>query len=409
MNGMNKLAIAVASITAGAMAQAAEIEPGSIQLGAIELTPKLLTEYRYDDNVFREGDKSTGLANKSSDVFVIAPSLDFRAKSGLNEYGVVLEVKDVTYSSEHDADYTDYGVLGDLTHEFNSRNRIAANLQFGSYSDEGATRSGVNDKAAPEYDLKKGGFVYGFGSMQAMARIDVFANFDDKDYDELGYKDKSSNEYGATVYYRLMPKTDILFEVKERKLDYDDKQNINGSLQNAGFDITSYLVGVNWEATAKTSGYAKFGRRYRTSEIDGVSKEGYNGWEVGVSYMPLTYSVIQLSAIRDYGLESDNPVDADFTKGTTTRVSWDHSWSEKVKTRAFGSYTDEEVQNAAGQTTRDRAVKEYGVAVDYNLKRWVTLTAGYTYTDRNEDAKLVGVSEDNYDRNVYMLSANFTL
>ena len=412
MKGISKLSLAVAMAGYGLTAMAAIEDPGHINIGPVEVTPQLNVATGYDDNVFRDGN-TTGLKKKGSMVYSIDPSVEFKAQQGLNTYAVNLFVSDKTFSSESDASYTDYGMTGDIHQEFNSRNRLDVDFDLGVYHDAGSTVNGATDKEAPEYTRTRGGLTYGFGSMEAKARVDVFGSYNDQDYDKTsktadGYEGRSREtvEYGATAYYRLMPKTDALIEIKQRNLDYDKRAS---DTAKAGYDITSYLAGLSWDATAKSSGYAKFGRRYRDSAVSGIDTEGFNGWEVGVSYMPRDYSVIQLSTSRDYGLESDNPQNADFTKGTTSSLNWMHEWTSRIGTNLGYSYTDEEVQNAAGVTSKDRTINEFSVSADWEVRRFVTLSLSYTNTDRDESAKLVNTSEDSYRRNVYMLTAEMAL
>jgi len=418
MKGISKLSLAIAMAGYGMSAVAAVEDPGHIRWNGIDITPQLKTDIGYDDNVFREG--SGALKKKGSSFYSIDPSVEFKAQTGLSTYAVTLAAKDMNFNSQSDANYTDYGILGDIHQEFNSRNRLDVDWDYGVYHDAGSAIDGVNDKSAPEFVRKKAGFVYGFGSMEAMARVDLFGSINKQDYEKnRGIREglnRETKEYGATFYYRLMPKTNALFEVKQRDLSYDRKlTDANNNGKSPGYDITSYLVGLSWDATAKTTGYAKIGRRYRETDLrdtnnQKIDKEGYTGWEVGVSYMPVDHSVIQLSTVRDYGLEYDNPQDDTFTKGTTTTLAWNHDWTSRIGTNVSYSYTDEEVQSALATNNKDRKVKTFGVGVDWKVRRFVTLSLGYQNTDRDESLKPGSTADnDSYRRNVYTLSAELAI
>ena len=346
------------------------------------------------------------LANKSSTVEDVNASAAFKAQQGMSTYEAKLAAKNVSFTSESDANFTDYGITGLVHQEFNSRNRLDVDFDFGRYHDTGSSIDGADNKEAPEFTRTKGGLQYGFGSTEAMMRADLFGNYNKQKYQETAGKkegsDRKTVEYGTTVFYRFMPKTDALVEIKQRELDYTNEQG-------AGYDITSYLVGLNWEATAKTSGYAKVGRRYRDTSASDVDRQGYTGWEVGVSYMPVDHSVFQLSTSRDYGLESDNPQTADFTQGTTTALYWTHHWTAKISTNANYSFTDDEVQNRFGVSQKDRTVNQFGLSVDWNVMRNATVSLSYENSDRDESARQVGVDENGYKRNVYMLSGTIAL
>ena len=222
-------------------------------------------------------------------------------------------------------------------------------------------------------------------------------------------KDSSNKEYGSTIYYKLMPKTDALLEIKQRELEYKDKISSGAYVgQRSGYDITSYLVGLSWDATAKTTGYAKVGRRYRDSKLKGVDNEGYNGWEVGITYMPKSYSTLELSTNRDYGLVSDSPSSTSFTKGTSSTLSWNHSWTNRIGSRVFYTYTDDKIESAAGATQKNRKTKQFGVAATWKVRRFANLTLGWENTDRSEDIQSSSVKDDSFKRNIYRLTAEFS-
>ncbi|USE35311.1 hypothetical protein [Endozoicomonas sp. SCSIO W0465] len=404
MKGISKLSLAMAMAGYGVTAMAAVEDAGHVNMGPVEVTPMAALAIGHDDNIFREGEGE--LADKSSTVVDVDASVAFKAQQGMSTYEAKLAAKNTSFTSVSDANFTDYGVTGLIHQEFNSRNRLDVDFDLGRYHDAGSTVDGADNKEAPEFTRTKGGLKYGFGSTQAMMRADLFGNYNKQTYQEAaGEKegsDRKSVEYVTTVFYRFMPKTDALVEIKQRELDYTNEQG-------AGYDITSYLVGLSWEATAKTSGYAKLGRRYRDTSASDVDRQGYTGWEMGVSYMPVDHSVFQLSTSRDYGLESENPQTADFTQGTTSSVSWNHQWTGKISTNANYSFTDEEVQNRFGVSQKDRTINQFGLSVNWNVMRNVTVSLAYENSDRDESARQVAVDEDGYQRNVYMLSGTVAL
>ena len=368
-------------------------DPAYFNLGVVEVTPQLMTGLKYDDNLYRDS------RSISTPVMVVKPTVDFRAISGLNEYALQFETVNRTYTRAHAADSTDVGINGTIHHEFTSRHRLDMDGGWGSYYDEGSEVGSTG--ALPKYEQRKIGGTYGFGSRQA-AHIDVFASYDNRGYRDTGFNDRSIVRYGSTFYYRAMPNTRGLFEVSRRELDYVD-------IGNAGYDITNYLLGLSMDTSAKTTGFLKAGRRYRKTKAAGTSTEGYTGWELGLSYQLLSYSLIQLSAGRDYGLESDNPENPDFTKGSTINVSWRHDWTGKITSRLGWRYVDEETLNFAGTALKERKVNTFNTGLDWKIQRWFTLAFDWNYNKRRERAIQAGTFEDNYRRNTFMLSGRFSL
>ena len=376
------LSIAVAIGSLSSSAWAAVEDPGYVHLGGVKVTPLLQAGIGYDDNVYKEGSSDSSLKEKGSMVYSLAPSVEFMIESGASYYALNLEAENKSFSSENDHNFTDYGADIDLNHEFNSRNRLNLKGGYGVRHDQGSAVAGESDKAPPEYKQQTAAFNYGFGAMEAMARVDVFADYDAKDYVKVGRQTTDSGEdrklksLGATAYYQLMPKTDVLLEAKQRNLSYDN-------VDNAGFKVTSYLVGLSWDATAKTSGSVKVGHRNRKSEVDGVDDEGYTGWEVGLTFQPVDYSTIMLNTGRDYGFESENPSDASFTKGSNVSLMWNHSWTSKISTDLGFTYTDDDVQNSSGETQKERTVKTYTMGVNWAVMR--NLSVGFNLENSKRD------------------------
>ncbi|WP_299734737.1 hypothetical protein [uncultured Endozoicomonas sp.] len=409
MKGFNvnhlAIAIALAGYGTNAVAATGVEDAGHIDLGPVEMTPMATLGVGHDDNVYREGEGD--LADKSSTVYKLDASAGFKAQQGLSTYETTLAAKRTSFSSQSDAGFTDFGITGKIHEDINSRNRLDVDFDLGRYHDTGSTVDGATDKSAPEYTRTKGGLKYGFGGMDAMFRADVFGNYNKQKYQKtkgiVEGSNRKTTEYGTTGYYRFMPKTDVLLEIKERKLDYT-------AANEDGYDVTSYLVGLNWEATGKTTGYAKFGRRERDSQVPGVKTEGFNGWEVGVSYMPVDHSVFQLSTTRDYGFDSENPDQNNtlFTKGTTSTLSWNHQWTGKISTNAGYTYTNDDIENRVGVLQKTRTVKQFNLGVDWNVMRNATVSLSYQNTDRNESAKASN-DLDSYKRNAYMLTGTIAL
>ncbi len=403
----NQLALAVALAGYGVSAVAATgvEDAGHINLGPVEMTPMATLGLGYDDNVYREGEGPN--ADKGSAVYKLDASAAFKAEKGLSSYEAKLAAKSTSFSSESDANYIDYGLTGKIHEDINSRNRLDADFDFGRYHDAGSTVSTTNLEA-PEYTRTQGGLKYGFGSMEAMFRVDLFGNYNKQKYQDSNGSPEGNNrkstEYGATAYYRFMPKTDALLEIKKRELDYTDAGK-------AGYDVTSYLVGLNWEATGKTTGYAKIGRRERDSNIANVDSESSTGWEPGVSYMPVDHSVFQLSTSRDYGFDSEDPsaINPLFTDGSTYSLNWNHKWTAKIATNALYSFTKEDIENASGVVQKDRTINRFGLSVDWNVMRNATVSLAYDHTDRDESNKVVNGGADSYKRGAYLLSGTIAL
>lgn len=372
----------------------AATDPAYLSAKGIRFTPQLMAGTGYDTNLFRD------TREVSSTVMLLKPSLDISALSGPNEYSLNIEALNRTYTKESEANSTDLSTRANINHEFTEKNRFELKTAWGQYYDEGVeVRS---ERRFPKFTRWELDGRYGYGTKGRGARIDLFGGLDRRSYKETEFNNRVMYRYGSTFYYNVMPSTDVLLEISQKKLDYN-------KAQDADYTVTNYLAGVSWEITGKTTGYAKGGRRFRKAQASEADKEGYTGWELGLSYAPVEYSLLQLTYERDYDLESDRPQNREFVRGDTLNTAWQHNWTEKVMSQLGWAYIDEKVMNETGIVEKTRKVKMYNAELNWAALRWITISLQWSYSTRDEKIVQPSATEDDYRRHRIMLSGRFSL
>src|SRR5690554_1539126 len=262
----NALAIAIAGSLS---AQAFAIDPQSIRLSdGIIFTPSLKVAESYNDN-FRAVNKNA----ESSWITTLEPTFQLNADGRKSAYQLKYVASSDTFHSSHKDNNVDHHLTGDAGFEFNSRNRVVLSAGYHRVEDtasdnRNSTFKSENDK----YNTKNVGGVYTFGAEAARTQVEFGAN-----YDELRYhnskryasgarinseKERDATALRSTVFYEIAPKTKLLVEGRYTEYDYQNK-NLGGrdklDSKNKGA-----LVGVTWDATAKTSGSFKIGRERKS-------------------------------------------------------------------------------------------------------------------------------------------------
>ncbi|MFT5397157.1 MAG: hypothetical protein ACI85N_002375, partial [Gammaproteobacteria bacterium] len=71
----------------------------------------------------------------------------------------------------------------------------------------------------------------------------------------------------------------------------------------------------------------------------------------------------------------------DFTQNDAIDASWKHEWSSKLSTNLKMNYGE----NTFDQDTTGRSDDIFGAgaSVDYKIRRWLDLGAGYSYEERD--------------------------
>ena len=81
-------------------------------------------------------------------------------------------------------------------------------------------------------------------------------------------------------------------------------------------------------------------------------------------------------------------------------VVWNHAWSSYLNTEVNVRFQKDEYQNF----NRSDDIRSLGLRAGYRFRRWLTLGAEYTYTQRDSN-----ISIFEYDRNLYLLTATLSM
>lgn len=395
----NALAIAIAGSLS---AQAFAIDPQSIRLSdGIIFTPSLKVAESYNDN-FRAVNKNA----ESSWITTLEPTFQLNADGRKSAYQLKYVASSDTFHSSHKDNNVDHHLTGDAGFEFNSRNRVVLSAGYHQVEDtasdnRNSTFKSENDK----YNTKNVGGVYTFGAEAARTQVEFGANYDELRYDNSkryasgarinSEKERDATALRSTVFYEIAPKTKLLVEGRYTEYDYQNK-NLGGrdklDSKNKGA-----LVGVTWDATAKTSGTFKIGRERKSFDSSSYDSQSTGMWEAGVTWAPLTYSTFDLNTRQGFD-EGDDGASA--IKTQSTRLGWKHYWSDRVYSNASYARTDRKYQDVK----REDNIDDYGLSLTYEVRRWLDVGIGYSYTDKASDVK-----SERYTRNIYALTFNASL
>ena len=277
--------------------------------------------------------------------------------------------------------------------KFSARNRL--DLQAG-YNKTEDVRDTTNLTENDKYHTYNIGGVYGLGSEAAVIHFDLGANQEWRRYDNSGAlnqdRERDTQSLSAIAYYRVAPKTKALIELRHHDYDYV----LSTSQLNSRSMV--YLTGLIWEATAQTTGTAKFGYEKKDFDSSAIDSHSNGVWEVGIDWQPLTYSTFSLSARRG---TDEGSVTEDFIEATNTSLNWNHQWRYNLSSDGYYSYTEEDYSNVNQRTDK---TSDIGFNVNYDIRRWLTLGVGYTYRDRDSNVSVRG-----FEHSIFMFSGTISL
>ena len=372
------------------------VEPEAyITDSGIVITPIINAGYKYDNNIFSQEDDT-----KESGIFMFSPTTNFLLNDGVNSYQVDIGAQWGMFIDSSD-DNSFAGDLGFKTHlEPSSRSRFDIELEANKKVETRGTgiTEGLGDFVDEplSYNEQLAQLTYEYGSLSSSARIAFMGSYYNKNYTNFDaitqFRNFNKSTVGSTFYYSTNSNTDAFLELKGGSTKYDLSENVSRDSD----DFTAY-VGVEWEATALTSGSFKIGQEEK--DFSDAGREDFKGvsWEGNINWQPLTYTTLSLTTSRS----TKNPdVQGDYIKESIYGANWTHEWNEKVTSTLNYSYRHEDY---SGFERVDKN-NNYYADVIYQFKRWADISLYMEYTDKDSTNENIV-----YDKTIIGLDFTFSL
>lgn len=373
----------------------------SIDVGGFELIPKMSYRLKHDDNIIRSSDVEI-----ETWVATIVPELLLKKKYKSNSMQFGYKLLRGDYFSSQIDNYTDHIVTGDFNFELSSKHKVVTSILWqDTHEDRGTGYSIGNGELLSEpdrYQNSKIDVVYSYGSEDSLVGLDFLIDYEaiDFDIDSLVYRirDRDISTLGAIVSYRVAPLTEVTTEYYFRQIEYDFTTSPENSLDS---DENLIRVGINWESTAQTTGYAKIG--YREKKFETGSRDDFSGidWRVGIEWLPLSYSRFNFSTFTN---TNETNGEGSFIKALTHRASWTHDWLARLSTQFIVDFRNNKYEGVDGTTVREDDNVELTAGITYEFKRWLSFDLKYITNDRTSSREDI-----EFDREQIMLAVNVTL
>ena len=352
-------------------------------------TPYIGLAVGHDDNLFLSRDN-----RKASNLYIVSPGFKLDARSEAMIFQASYQGQIGRYTSSADDNYVDHTTRAQLDTAFSGRSFLRLGADYiRSHDPRGSTDRPVEGRP-DKYRLVVPSATYAFGAPGAQGRVELYASEINKRYTNnratTQFADRSGAEFGGAFYWRVMPKTYAMAEVRNTEIHYD-LTNVNTGEERR------YYAGISWEATAKTVGTIKVGQLRRSFDNGDPSKTT-SSWEGLVTWSPLTYSSFDFYTSRQSNEATG--LGARFILSSVAGVNWTHAWSSFLNTGVGLRYQKDEYQGF----DRTDDLKTLNLRVGYKFRRWLTIGGEYTYTKRDSNQPTF-----EFDKNLYMLTATASM
>lgn len=362
---------------------------GAVRVGGTPLyvTPYVGVAAGRDDNLFLASTNE-----KASSVVVYSAGFSLDARGSNSVFQLKYQGQAGRYGQSEDDNYVDHTSRAAFDLAFDRRNFLRVGLDaIRSHDPRGSTDRPVAGR--PDiYRLVTPSATYAFGAPGAAGRVEVYASEADKRYlnnrQATAASDRESLEVGGAFYWRVAPKTYVLAEARQTDIDYRLANPASGEERR-------YYGGVSWEPTAATTGTLKAGRLQRKFDVG--DDETHTSWEGIISWSPRTYSKFDFFTSRQ---TNESTGIGRYILSSVGGMSWNHAWSSFFSTGVDLRYQKDEYRGF----DREDEIRSLALRAGYKFRRWLTLGAEYTHSNRDSNAPTF-----EYDKNLYLLTATASM
>ncbi|GAA0340054.1 outer membrane beta-barrel protein [Bowmanella denitrificans] len=362
-----------------------------------DIMPGFDFKLKHDDNVSNDGVNEQG-----STIAVFSPFVAARLLDGVNEYNLQAGVSKGNYFSSSQDNFLDAYASGDAKWEFSDSHRVFVEAEFVDGHEErgtGVFDAGGSAQAEPaEFRTLDVNGYFEFGARSTPARIRLGGGYTQKDYQNLEnvtqFREFNKTNAQAAFYYDTGAFTSLVAQVTRDDIRYDRIDPVGGDRDNID---TRYLVGMDWQATALTSGEFRIG--YQKKSFDSASREDFSGisWQAAVNWQPLSYSTVTLETGRR---ARDPDLRGDVIKESRHGLGWSHDWSQDMQTNLTVGHVRSDYQ---GYDQEDKFWR-YEAKASYRISYLWKLEGGVQISDRSStDARF------EYDKSVVYLGVGMNL
>lgn len=382
---------------------------GNLQLGPVELHPFFLISESFDDNICRTEEKicqdprdSTKTKDGEDRITVFGPGLQAVLPLGNHQLRTEYRGNFGRYAEFKTENYSDNTLKGDLAFSFPGGLSVLLKDDWKNGHDPRGFAQNVD---LDFYHRNTAGADLGF---RAGPKLRLALNFSNMvlnyaDDARNGFRDRTDNTLGGTLYYRFLPKTSALLEYRYTAVGFDED---NPSFPE-GVDSKAHRAyfGLSWEITARSQGTLRGG--YVRKDFDQADADFSGGIvSLALDHDLSARSSAHLDAERD--VRESNLVTQPYYVSTGGRLELGHLIHSRLEAKLRGGFSRDQYPGAMtlGSETKKRLDDTWtaGAGLEYRFQNWLNLGLQYEHSQRRSV-----FDEFEYSDNLYTFNLGVVL
>lgn len=331
--------------------------------------PSIELDLAYDDNIYRTESNTV-----DSMLFEARPELQWVGVMGKHVARVGYQGYYGWYDAASSANFDDHFIGADVTLDLTKKFNLNLTADYRrEHEPFSFTVVPVGTEQNRWQQWAIGGEAV-YGRRIATAQVAVKAVHRNRQYTNNGqeFRDRDEDELAFTFFYNVGPKTQLLVEPSLTKYRY----HATGSTFDN--DLKRLLVGVTWDATAKTTGVFKVG--YHDKQFDnGIGDTSGLSTEAKIIWKPKTYSTVTGTLSRN-AYDSALGGSSRAFEALIAKLDWTHELTRLTELQTGVRYEQDDYD-----VGREDDITEAYLGVSYALRRWLTVGVRYDYQQRDSN------------------------
>lgn len=358
-------------------------------LPGFKITPFISERVEYESNIFQVPSRS-----QDDVIFKTIPGFVLELPLGRHKIDLGFRTEILRYVDLENQDTEHYFVLGNVLLDFPGGLKFKLKEDFARTSDPPGTE--LTGRIKSSTNVLSPSVEYGFTQRYAIGLDYVWAHvrFDDV----VNQLDRDEHTVGLTGFYRVQPKTDLLVNFSYGIKDFERASNR---------DVSRYIgaVGVRGEITSRLVSTFRVG--YEVRDPDHGDIGAYSGIVIGGDFVYTPTDRTRITLVTERAVqESVFATNVAFLANLVT-LSAEHFLTPKLLLtgRLFGGNGDyfEKARKVNGSFDwRNDWVYAFSVGVEYQIQKWLGVSADYTHSRRDSNF-------DNFDFKDDLVGAKVTL
>ncbi len=335
----------------------------------------------------------TRTAEKTSDrLAVFSPQLQFLSSIGQHNFVFDYQGDFAAYNDNSQYNYNDHDFkLGaQLGHSYQFSSEFALGYQ-NKIEDPGA------NNAAPQVIIEFNQLTrktalakiyYGTRASNGQLVLGLYHNQQRYTNNQQSFRDLDQNTLTGTFFYRMAPKTRILFEASVAR--FDDVASTLAADRTS--DENRYLVGVEWAATAIISGTFKVGYLQRDNANESFNDISGLSYNLDMIWQPNSYSKVIIGSTRTTRESAEQDIGGFIS--TSYSLGLEHELSSRTQLNAAYEQDESDFNNVQNRSDTRKVIT---MGITHSLRTWLDIRLDYRHLARSSNDEIYVFTSDSIE------------